>query len=81
MVHLEQALKSIDHMWKKNFKQVKDREMQVTVYHNLRVLLEATDQQKFELHHQRQQVLVTTSKHIMLKIKNSKQLVIARRLL
>ena len=39
----------VDRAWRENLKQVKDREMQATVYHNLRVLLEETDQKKFEL--------------------------------
>ena len=39
----------MDRAWRENLKLVKDSEMQATVYHNLRLLLEETDQSKFEL--------------------------------
>ena len=39
----------VDCAWRENLRQLKDSELQATVYHNLRVLLEETDCHKFEL--------------------------------
>ena len=39
----------VDRAWRENLRQLKDSELQATVYHNLRVLLEETDCHKFEL--------------------------------
>ena len=39
----------IDRAWRENLKQLKDSELEATVYHNLRVLLEETDAEKFEV--------------------------------
>ena len=39
----------VDRAWRENLKQLKDSELEATVYHNLRVLLEETDCHKFEL--------------------------------
>lgn len=36
----------VDRAWRENLKALKDSELQATVYHNLRVLLEETDQHK-----------------------------------
>ena len=39
----------LDRAWRENLRQLKDSELEATVYHNLRVLLEETDHHKFEL--------------------------------
>ena len=39
----------LDRAWRQNLKHLKDNELQAMVYHNLRVLLEETDQHKFQL--------------------------------
>lgn len=39
----------LDRAWRENLKQVKDSALEGAVYHNLRVLLEETDKQKFEM--------------------------------
>ena len=81
----------VDRAWREHLKQLKDSTLQATVYHNLRVLLEETDQHKFELLLDRtikvlktplqQQALVSTLKHTMLITKSSGQHAIERMLL
>ena len=39
----------LDRAWRENLKQLKDSELEAAVYHNLRVLLEETDKNKFEM--------------------------------
>ena len=39
----------VDRAWRENIRQLKDPELEATVYHNLRLLLEETDKQKFEI--------------------------------
>ena len=39
----------VDRAWRENIRHLSDHQLQVTVYHNLRLLLEETDKQKFEL--------------------------------
>ena len=38
----------VDRAWRENLKQISNRETQVQVYHNLRLLLEETDKEAFE---------------------------------
>ena len=39
----------LDRAWRENLKQLNDSTLEATVYHNLRVLLEETDKNKFEI--------------------------------
>ena len=39
----------VDRAWRENIRQLNDSQLQLTVYHSLRLLLEETDKQKFEL--------------------------------
>lgn len=39
----------VDRAWRENIRQLKDKELEATVYHNLRLLLEETDQKQFEV--------------------------------
>ena len=39
----------VDRAWRENIRQLKDSELEVKVYHNLRILLEETDMEKFEI--------------------------------
>ena len=39
----------VDRVWREKLRQLKDSELEATVYHNLRVLLEKTDRHKLEL--------------------------------
>ena len=44
-----QKLVHVDRAWRENLKQLKNSELEALVYHNLRVLLEESDEGKFEL--------------------------------
>ena len=39
----------VDRAWRENIRQLKDSQLQATIYHNLRLLLEETNQQSFEI--------------------------------
>ncbi len=39
----------VDHAWRENLKKLTDTQLRVTVYHNLRVLLEETDEHMLEV--------------------------------
>ena len=39
----------VDHAWRENLHQLKDNELKSNVYHNLRVLLEQQDKDRFEI--------------------------------
>ena len=41
----------VDRAWREHLKELKDLELQASVYQNLRVLIEETNKDKFELKH------------------------------
>ena len=79
----------VDRAWRETLRQLKDSELEATVYRNLRVLLEETDRHKFELLLDQKnlpsppllQTLVNTLKLTMPILKSNGQHVIVRMLL
>ena len=67
----------VDRAWRENIRHLSDYQLQVTVYHNLRLLLEELDKQKFELllkqtleqlkGQMTPETLLNTLKHIIIK--------------